>query len=732
MSVTDWSLQPNSNAMADRSIPARDGMAGREFPEAIRGLMAKTVALALDQGGALVSTGFDNVYEVATNSGFSSIKPGVSISFWADRANTAEPYLNVDGSGPRRWLSADGLALPAGAIQGGLLYTVAWNAALPGTAPAWRMVGAPAQHQHNVDDVLGALPAQTAARSIKANLLAEPGRAQDVGLADFGRAISLGITSDDLVTFRVRVRAVRVSGFSSVGDVGDGAIYVSADTAFGPRPISNGLFYWNLTFPGDVQIGHFGAGLGGNDTAAVTSALTYAIAQCKRAVLPRGAVLVDAVQPVWPTNGTPFSPGRLWLSGSVQGGSIIRKTATGGTGTLLTIGETPSKSIKNDVTIEGVTFDGVSIDKTYSGYSILDAWRVNLRNVEAVNCQFGHQLLGCIYVSAQNINNHACRYGGAALNLNDSYFAPLVGPANIHTHANCTYNENTNRGYIFDYGSMLVMLACNIEYNGSMIGDADHGGLYVGDKIGYVLPGTVMHGAHLIGCWFENNKGREQINLRSGRNIVDATQFVVPPGFSTYGIVRDGGVLSVTNGTVFAADFISGNVFDGAGATLGGNRITSDCALYSLKINPDLWLIERIQGQGATVRLASGVSVPNNAATILPWNGLLVDRSAPCFSYDQNTRMTVPANARRVRISAGFLWASNGSGVRQVSILKNGSEEVAATSSSAHGFNAHSIISPVIKVVPGDYFEVRAFQNSGGSLGLNFNQADAFQMEIVS
>jgi hypothetical protein len=141
MSVTDWSPQPGGNALADRAIPARDGMAGREFPEAIRGLMAKAAALALDQGGALVTTGFNNVYEVATNSSFTEIKPGVSLSFWADRDNTAEPYLNVDGTGPRRWLSADGLALPAGAIQGGLLYTVAWNAALPGSAPAWRMVG---------------------------------------------------------------------------------------------------------------------------------------------------------------------------------------------------------------------------------------------------------------------------------------------------------------------------------------------------------------------------------------------------------------------------------------------------------------------------------------------------------------------------------------------------------------------------------------------------------------
>ncbi|GJE79637.1 hypothetical protein [Methylorubrum thiocyanatum] len=141
MSVTDWSPQPSGNAAADRTIPARDGMAGREFPEAIRGLMAKAAALALDQGGALISGGVGNFYTVATNSSFGEMKPGVAVSFTANRTNTAGPVLSVDGSEPRQWIDADGAVFAAGDVKPGQIYSVAWIASGPGGLPAWKTFG---------------------------------------------------------------------------------------------------------------------------------------------------------------------------------------------------------------------------------------------------------------------------------------------------------------------------------------------------------------------------------------------------------------------------------------------------------------------------------------------------------------------------------------------------------------------------------------------------------------
>ncbi|SFG64767.1 hypothetical protein [Methylobacterium gossipiicola] len=140
MGVLDWSVVPAQNAITDPAIPARDGASAREFPGQSRGIMAGVAALAADQGGALVSTGTDNAYVVATLSGVTTPQAGTTISFWADRDNTASPSLNIDGTGPRQWLNGDGVPLPAGSIRKGVLYTVAWSSALVGSAPAWRLV----------------------------------------------------------------------------------------------------------------------------------------------------------------------------------------------------------------------------------------------------------------------------------------------------------------------------------------------------------------------------------------------------------------------------------------------------------------------------------------------------------------------------------------------------------------------------------------------------------------
>ena len=130
MSVTDWSPQPSGNAVADRAIPARDGMAGREVPQAIRGIMARIAALALDQGGALRTEGTANAFVVNTASGIGTLRAGLRIVVRPDRTNTDAATLNVDGSGPKPWLNAAGTALPPGTISQDRVLTTTYDPAL--------------------------------------------------------------------------------------------------------------------------------------------------------------------------------------------------------------------------------------------------------------------------------------------------------------------------------------------------------------------------------------------------------------------------------------------------------------------------------------------------------------------------------------------------------------------------------------------------------------------------
>lgn len=155
MSVTDWSPQPGGNALADRSIPARDGMAGREFPEAIRGIMAKIAAFVLDQNGSLVTGGATNAYTLMTHSGIAELKPGLSVSFQADRDSSDVPTLNVDGLGPRPFLTPAGIPLIAGSIKRGLNYTVVWTDAIDAVPAGWRLKGAAAVLNGNDFQALG-------------------------------------------------------------------------------------------------------------------------------------------------------------------------------------------------------------------------------------------------------------------------------------------------------------------------------------------------------------------------------------------------------------------------------------------------------------------------------------------------------------------------------------------------------------------------------------------------
>ncbi|MCP2083939.1 UNVERIFIED_ORG: hypothetical protein J2W74_005204 [Methylorubrum zatmanii] len=142
MGIFDWRLSASQNSNSDPSIrAARDGAAARDFSASFRGVMAAVKSAFQDQGGALVTSGTGNVYELTTSSGITTPEPGVSISFRANRTNTAEAVLAIDGTGPRRWLDVDGTALDAGEVRDGQFYTVAWIEDGAGGLPAWQTVG---------------------------------------------------------------------------------------------------------------------------------------------------------------------------------------------------------------------------------------------------------------------------------------------------------------------------------------------------------------------------------------------------------------------------------------------------------------------------------------------------------------------------------------------------------------------------------------------------------------
>ena len=139
MSAFDWNTDPTENGRVDPTVPALPGTSARLLPDAARGIMSGVAMLVKDQGGALVSNGLTDVFEVQTHSGMRPA-PGVMIGFWAHRDSTAEPALSVDGYGPAPLLASDGGELAPGAMRKGEFQLVVWDEAISAGAPAWRKI----------------------------------------------------------------------------------------------------------------------------------------------------------------------------------------------------------------------------------------------------------------------------------------------------------------------------------------------------------------------------------------------------------------------------------------------------------------------------------------------------------------------------------------------------------------------------------------------------------------
>lgn len=122
MSVFDWSTRPDANAIADAGVPALDGASAREVPGLIRDVMAAFAGYVADQGGAIRTGGIFNAYVARTASGVRAPRSGIAVLVQADRDNTDDPTLNVDGTGARPWLDMDGTAPPAGVVRAGAFY----------------------------------------------------------------------------------------------------------------------------------------------------------------------------------------------------------------------------------------------------------------------------------------------------------------------------------------------------------------------------------------------------------------------------------------------------------------------------------------------------------------------------------------------------------------------------------------------------------------------------------
>lgn len=113
----------------------------------------------------------------------------------------------------------------------------------------------------------------------------------------------------------------------------------------------------------------------------------------------------------------------------------------------------------------------------------------------------------------------------------------------------------------------------------------------------------------------------------------------------------------------------------------------------------------------------------NNLATIsVAWDSETFDVGAMHDVAVNNNRLTIPANADGIYVFvAQIRWAFHAAGVRQIVIRDDGAVIFATdtcepVSTNPYGSTHH--VTGVYEAAAGDWFEVRAFQNSGGVLAI--------------
>lgn len=141
-------------------------------------------------------------------------------------------------------------------------------------------------------------------------------------------------------------------------------------------------------------------------------------------------------------------------------------------------------------------------------------------------------------------------------------------------------------------------------------------------------------------------------------------------------------------------------------------------------------------GGGALAYRSSAWSLPNAAFTAIPLNAELYDTAGIHESAINPTRMTVPAGVTWAKCTAALEFAANTTGVRIMILYKNGAAFIGQnrmqTPATGNSWTRLSLVGQWVPVVPGDYFELLGYQNSGSARSIGtLPEHVSFSLEIA-
>jgi len=142
--------------------------------------------------------------------------------------------------------------------------------------------------------------------------------------------------------------------------------------------------------------------------------------------------------------------------------------------------------------------------------------------------------------------------------------------------------------------------------------------------------------------------------------------------------------------------------------------------------------------RGALTNNSIDQIVADNINVYLNWDSEFYDTDNIHDNVVDNSRLTVPAGANKIRLIGAIKFSTNDVGFRVLYMVKNSASfpymtpfvDTQISASQAGGGTSLNLVSPVVEVVPGDFFELVAYQTSGGNLVARAH-GSWFAMEII-
>lgn len=212
------------------------------------------------------------------------------------------------------------------------------------------------------------------------------------------------------------------------------------------------------------------------------------------------------------------------------------------------------------------------------------------------------------------------------------------------------------------------------------------------------------------------------------------------------------GATTLTGGGATALDSIDGNdLADGDAAV-----VVTDVGTYHyhlnatsaatenspLRIAPDSnagdkrWhLVGTTVRIGVLVKLTANESVPNSTSTTILWDAEEYDDASFWEGVTHPSRITIPVGVTNISLKGQVTFGTNSVGKRALFTRKNGAsflgQPTVGVRASESGETSISCFSPNIVVSASDYFELNAYQASGGALDIVFGNESWFSVEAV-